>query len=132
VVQNTVNENISGTVGVLTKTNEDALTLNTLFNKSGIPSRIIQSDTGFNLWNLVEIRYFDSLLNKTENGIIIEEETWDAAILSLKEQYGQSTNLKGVIKLLNDFKKTNQRLFYSDFKQTISESEQKDFYETSS
>jgi len=47
-----------GSVCILTRTNEEALQINALLSDRGISSRLIQSNDGFALSDLVEIRWF--------------------------------------------------------------------------
>ena len=47
-----------GTSCILTRTNDEALRILGLLLKKGIPAKLIQSMDGFNLTNLVEVRFF--------------------------------------------------------------------------
>ena len=58
LVNDIVSNGVSGLTGILTKTNEEALQIAGLLNHKGIPAKVIQNHDEFNLYNLLEIRYF--------------------------------------------------------------------------
>ena len=49
---------LTGTTCVLTKTNEEALQITGLLSKNGMPAKLIQTNDGFSLYNLAEVRFF--------------------------------------------------------------------------
>ena len=66
-VNDILSTDLSGTTGVLTKTNDEALQITGLLLKKNIPAKLIQSNDGFNLFNLFEIRSFIEDLNLDES-----------------------------------------------------------------
>ncbi len=56
---------LTGTTCVLTKTNEEALQITGLLLKNGMQAKLIQSNDGFSLYNLLEVRF---LLNQIKFG----------------------------------------------------------------
>lgn len=58
LVHNIAKTEIRGTTCVLSKTNDEALQIAGLLLKNGIQAKLIQSNDGFNLYNLAEIRFF--------------------------------------------------------------------------
>jgi len=58
VVQAVLNTNLQGTTCIAAYTNEEVMNIVGLLLQNGIPSRPIQSNNEFNLYNLVEFRYF--------------------------------------------------------------------------
>lgn len=118
----------TGTTCIITRTNEEALNITGLLQREGIPARQIQSNHGFNLYDLVELRDFSDAVNADTDGYAINDETWERAKAGLNVKYAASRNLRGVIKLLGDFEATHNKVKYkSDFKQFIRESKLEDF-----
>ena len=114
---------------VLTNTNSEALRITGLLNQNGIKARLIQSLDGINLINLIEIRYFLSIINKHIKTPLIQEKLWDHAKSELHKRYDSSLIITLIDNLLRTFEKTNPSLYYSDLKEFILESKLEDFYE---
>ena len=76
LVNDILTEGLSGSTCVLTKTNEEALQITGLLMKNGMQAKLIQSNDGFNLYNLLEIRFFLSQLNLSEDIHIISDDVW--------------------------------------------------------
>jgi len=128
LVENMLAKELRGTTCVLTRTNDDASLLAGLLVKHGIQAKLIQSNDGFNLYNLKEIRFFLEQLHLTEEVYTIDEEDWKAAERELVEQHKQSPNLGIVLNLLRDFEQANPRNKYkSDLDLFIRESRLEDF-----
>ena len=79
LVNNILREEISGTTCVLTKTNEEAMLVAGLLSKSGMKTKLIQTNDGFNLYNILEVRSFLSYLNLSEGMYTIDDDTWENA-----------------------------------------------------
>ena len=117
-----------GTTCIITKTNDEAMNIVGLLTKRGIAAKQIQSNNGFNLYDLIELRDFVDFVNEGDNAYTISGEIWDTAISKLSFKYGASTNLHGVLRLLDDFDSVNNKVKYlSDLKQFIRESNLEDF-----
>lgn len=129
LVTDIVNTGLSGTTCVLTKTNEEAIKVTGLLLKNGIKAKLIQSNDGFNLYNLVEVRF---LLNKVDSGpdiYTISDEIWENAKLELKNTFGRSNKLEICMNIIKDFETTNPNKKYkSDLEVLIRESKLEDFY----
>lgn len=129
VVNDIKNKRLSGTTCVLTRTNADAMNIVGLMRKNNISAKIIQSNTGFNLYNLVELREFLQDLKTADEDYIIHPELWKNAKHRLSKKYQSSSNLSGCLKLIRDFEETNPRAKYkSDFEQFVRESKMEDFF----
>ncbi|WP_125722527.1 RecQ family ATP-dependent DNA helicase [Flavobacterium ustbae] len=120
---------LSGTACVLTKTNDEAIKITGLLLKNGIQAKLIQSNDGFNLYNLIEIRFF---LNKIDSGpdiYTISDDIWDNAKVELKNTFSKSNKLDVCLNLIKDFETTNPyKKYKSDLEVLISESKLEDFY----
>lgn len=116
----------SGNVGaVLTSTNIQAYIVSELLNKRGFKVKLIQSNDGFALYNLFEMRYFLGQIKS--DAPIVEEHVWTSAIEKLKNKYSRSVNLKPCIRLLEEFAKVNPRKYYTDFEEFLREVHFEDF-----
>ena len=117
-----------GTTAVLTNTNAEALLVTGLLLKSGLPAKLVQTNEGFNLYNLLEVRFFIEQLFLNEDVFIIPEETWQKAKRTLWERYKQSTRIDIVINLIKEFEFSNPKKKYqSDLKVFVRESKLEDF-----
>jgi ATP-dependent DNA helicase RecQ len=129
LIHNIISTDLSGTTCVLTKTNEEASQITGLLLKNKIQAKLIQSNEAFSLYNLLEVRYFLSLLNLTDDTFIISEEMWTDAKRELTNKYRSSTKLEICTNIIKDFETTNQKKKYkSDLVTFIRESKLEDFY----
>ncbi|MDQ2087315.1 RecQ family ATP-dependent DNA helicase [Herbivorax sp. ANBcel31] len=128
LVNNIVSEGLSGTTCILTRTNEEALQITALLIKNGMQAKLIQSNEGFNIYNLLEVQFFLNQL-EIEEGKMISGETWIEAKRKLIETYNKSLNLELCINIIKDFEAVNpENKYKSDLKIFIRESKLEDFY----
>lgn len=129
VVNDIKNKKLQGSTCVLTKTNADAMNIVGLMQKNNLSAKIIQTNTGFNLYDLVELRSFSQDLKNSDEVYTILPEVWKRAKYNLTQKFKSSTNLSGCLKLVHDFEETNPRTKYrSDFEQFLRESKMEDFF----
>jgi ATP-dependent DNA helicase RecQ len=127
-VNDIVTNGISGSAGVLTKTNEEALQIAGILNHNGIPAKIIQNHDEFNLYNLLEIRYFLDELNLKADSPVVSDEDWENAKKNLAAKYKSSTRVEICQRLIRDFEETNTKKKYkSDLEIFVKESKIEDF-----
>jgi len=119
---------LSGTTCVLTSKNEEAFEVVGLLTKKGYPAKLIQSNDGFDLYNLAEIRFFLNELKLDDNVFIINDDVWNNAKSKLIERYLYSSKIEICNNLISDFEATNtKRKYKSDFETFIRESKFEDF-----
>jgi ATP-dependent DNA helicase RecQ len=119
---------LAGTTCILTKTNEEAMILTGLLQKDGIPAKLIQSNEGFNLFNLYELRYFSDRVLMGEDTPIIPTECWNESVRQLSVHARQSRNLEMALNVIRKFESVNERRKYkSDWKTFLTESRIEDF-----
>lgn len=119
---------LSGTACVLAKTNEEALQITGLLLKNKLPARLIQSNDGFSLYNLLEVRFFFNEINSDNEVILISTEIWNNAKRALKDKFQRSSRLEICENLIKDFEATNPKQKYkSDLEVFIKESKLEDF-----
>jgi ATP-dependent DNA helicase RecQ len=119
---------LTGTTCVLTRTNEEALQITGLLLKNKMPAKLIQSNDGFYLSHLAEVRYFVSQLNLADDVYIIPDEVWESAKQALHNEYRRSNKLEICLNIIRDFEATNPKKKYkSDLDMFIRESKLEDF-----
>ncbi|MDR2547497.1 MAG: RecQ family ATP-dependent DNA helicase [Lachnospiraceae bacterium] len=119
-----------GRTCVVTRTNEEALSIVSLLRKEGLYAKLIQSKETFNLINLTEIRFIVDYLNNNDrtHSRIICDSSWKNAIDAMKERYFKSDNFPYIINLLDTFYDTHLiNTHISDFTQFIRESKLEHF-----
>ena len=119
---------LTGTTCVLTKTNEEALQIVGLLLKNGMQAKLVQTNEGFSLHNLSEVRYFMSRLNLADGVFIITDEVWADAKKELLNRFRNSSKLEVCTNIIKDFEATNPKKKYkSDLEVFIRESKLEDF-----
>ncbi|HOM02335.1 MAG TPA: RecQ family ATP-dependent DNA helicase [Acetivibrio sp.] len=129
MVNDILNIGLSGSTCVLTKSNEEALQIAGLLAKNGMQAKLIQSNEGFNLYNLLEVRFFLNCLNLSKETYMIGEDTWADAKRKLADKFCKSPNLDLCLNIIKDFEATNPKNKYkSDLEIFIRESKMEDFF----
>lgn len=130
-VRDVCKSDLTGTTCLLTHTNSEALQITGLLLHEGIPAKLIQTNHGFSLYNIDEVRYFTEKLGFQDDAYTITEETWKAAKRSLWNKYKDSTRIEICINLIKDFELSNPKIKYqSDFEVFVKESKLEDFTST--
>jgi ATP-dependent DNA helicase RecQ len=126
-------QGLRGSTCVLATRNVDALQITGLLLKSGLKAKLIQTNDGFNLFNIIEIRYFFNLVVLSGDKIVISDDHWHQSLSSLRRQFAKSDKLELVLSLLQAFSDFNTKKKYvSDLEVHIRESKLEDFYATDS
>ena len=130
VVEDVINNNNSGTVCILTGTNEETLQLMGLLTKKGCRAKLIQSMDGFNLYNLMEVRYFVDQIDSMIKTPVISDNIWQIAKRKLIERFKGSDCLDNCINMIEDFEVINKSRtkYRTDLEEFIKESNYEDFY----
>ena len=119
---------LSGTTCILAKTNEEALQITGLLLKNKLQTRLIQSNDGFSLYNMLEVRFFFNEINSDNEVILISTEIWNNAKRALKDKFQRSSRLEICENLIKDFEATNPKQKYkSDLEVFVKESKLEDF-----
>ncbi|PTB97276.1 RecQ family ATP-dependent DNA helicase [Marivirga lumbricoides] len=120
---------LTGTTCILTKTNEEALQITGLLLKYEMQAKLIQTNDGFSLYNLLEVRFFLNQLNIAAGVSIISDDVWANAKRELIDKFRSSTRLEVCINMLRDFEATHSKKKYkSDLEFFIRESKLEDFF----
>lgn len=129
LIQTVIHTDLIGTTCILTQTNDEAEQIAGLLLKQGFPAKLIQSNQGFNLIDLIEIQAFLHYLNLNENTYVITPDTWEQATSTLKNKFNNSRNLEIVLNLIKTFDDANpEQKYLSDLMIFIQESKFEDFY----
>lgn len=129
LVHDILTTGLSGTTCVLTKTNEEALQITGLLLKNDMQAKLIQTNDGFSLYNLSEVRFFLDQLNLADDVFIISDDIWANAKRELIDKFRNSTKLEVCINIIKDFEATNpKRKYRSDLEVFIRESKLEDFF----
>ncbi|HOZ80457.1 MAG TPA: RecQ family ATP-dependent DNA helicase [Ferruginibacter sp.] len=119
---------LTGSTCVLTKTNEEASLVAGMLTQMGIAAKLIQSNDGFNLANLVEFRYFTAIVNNSGDNSIIPDDDWQSAKQQLQQQILSSDKKEMVNAVINAFEGVNPaRKYKSDWNTFLTESKLEDF-----
>lgn len=124
---------LAGTTGVLCQTNLEAVEINSILQHHRFPSRLIQSNEGFSLMNMVEVRAFADIVRKS-NEVTISNDKWEEAKRNSMQQFQRSQWWSMLQRLWKEFEAANPKVMYvSDLLDFVRESRLEDFvYEQSS
>jgi len=128
MVRDVLSAELSGTTCVLTQTNAEALQVTGLLVKGGLSAKLIQSNEGFSLHHLLELRFFMENLYFGPDTYLISEEVWKSAKRQLWNHYRDSSKIDICINLIKEFELSNpKKKFRSDFEVFVRESKLEDF-----
>ncbi|MEB3766502.1 RecQ family ATP-dependent DNA helicase [Acinetobacter sp. MD2] len=114
---------------ILVQTNDEAAQITSLLLQRGIAAKLIQSNEGFNVFDLLEIRAFFHYLDLGEHDYIISAARWDDAIIKLKNRFQRSQKLDLCLNLIQIFAAIHpEQKYQSDFRVFVRESKLEDFY----
>ncbi|HHX74857.1 MAG TPA: ATP-dependent helicase, partial [Firmicutes bacterium] len=120
---------LTGSTCVLTVTNDEALQVTGMLLERGIPAQLIQTNAGFNLFDLVEVRYFMANINADAASPLIDQDVWERAQRALSGKYGNSKMFEICKRIIRDFDTVYpKRKYKTDFELFIKESGLEDFY----
>ena len=130
LVHEFTNTKLSGSVAILTKTNEEAATITDLLKQKGIAAKLVQGNEGFNLGNMLELRYLtNQIVNVMPANPMVEPELFGNAVNNLRNRFAQSPNLNVVLNIIQKFQhEYGGRIYKTDWRQFLAESKLEDFY----
>lgn len=129
LVRDILTAELSGTTCILAKTNDEALQITGLLIKNGMQAKLIQSNEGFSLQNLLEVRFLLNAINLGDETKVISDEIWANAKSELKNRFRLSSKLELCNNLIKQFEDSNSKKKYkSDLEVFIRESKLEDFY----
>ena len=129
LVERFLDEQAEGNCCILTRTNEAAACIAGMLRRYGRPVRLIQSNDGFPLSQLAELRFFIQRLGNSPGQRVYSDENWQRARQELRETFAQSACLPLCECLLDTFDSVNRHKYCTDFKEFLQESKAEDFSE---
>jgi ATP-dependent DNA helicase RecQ len=118
---------LTGSTAVLVRTNSEVFEVAGILTAKGVPIKIIQSNDGFSVQNIREIRYLSEILLNTDELPDISEDVWLLAGRQLRQEFSDSNKLSLAEKVLSEFQAVHQKKKYkSDWKTFIAESSLED------
>lgn len=119
---------LSGSTGILTLTNEDAMLVAYLLHQKGFHARLIQSNDGFRLSSLLELRAFNRALGLAPGVSVMPEEDWARAKDYLRQRFASTPTWPLCADILATFETLYpSRKFRSDWDMFLFESRMEDF-----
>lgn len=115
--------------GVLTATNDEALAVLGALLRRGVRAKLIQSTDRINLYNLVEIRHFLSLIEAECAGAVIPAELWARATRATLDAYADTPTHEILRNLFRRFREVNPTPRLDELREFIRESNYEDFYD---
>ncbi|NLW32066.1 MAG: RecQ family ATP-dependent DNA helicase [Fibrobacter sp.] len=129
VLREILSADLAGTTCVLTYENMQALQVAGQLIKQGMNAKLIQTNDGFDLYNILEIRFFIHKLNLNGISCKIFNDTWDKAKRELENTFSRSSRLEICRSIIAEFERANPRGKYkTDFETFLRESKLEDFY----
>ncbi|RZL08959.1 MAG: hypothetical protein EOO89_22095, partial [Pedobacter sp.] len=129
-VEDLAQRRLSGSTAVLTHTNNEALLVQNLLQQKGIPARLIASQDGFSLKQLLELRCFgwyvhDGIHN--DHGFITKE-VWRNGRNRINQEFEKSATLTLVLEVIDTFEKaTGERKYWAEYQAYLHEIRTEDF-----
>jgi ATP-dependent DNA helicase RecQ len=130
LVEDLLQANLPGTTSVLTRTNEEAALVAGLLRKSGYPVKLVQSNDGFPLNNLLELRFLsDNILHYQPDNPQIDKDHFENCIQRCQQQFHGSSKAALALQVVTQFRKTYpQRMYKTDWRSFLAESKLEEFY----
>jgi len=120
---------LSGSTVVLTYTNEEAFLVASLLKQQGKLVKLIQSNEGFSVFDILEVRRLVELVHSDERDTTISEELWNTTKQQLKAEFGTTTKYEIVVGVMRVFEKLYPKTKYkTDLTTLIRESALENFY----
>ncbi|ANQ48055.1 RecQ family ATP-dependent DNA helicase [Flammeovirga sp. MY04] len=128
VVRKVYRSELKGSTCILTHYNVDALQIAGMLNMMGKKAKLIQTNEGFNLFNLYEIRAFITAVDFNNSEAIIDNQVWKDAINKIKIEFKDSPHLEICLNITSAFHDLYPKIKYkSDLEIFIKESKLEDF-----
>ena len=128
VVESIEKAELAGSTCVMTRRNDEAVRMVGLLRQKGLRAKLIQSNEGFNLADIYEVRCFTGLVSTNQGSSCIGNEQWLAAVKKWTAVMEGSSKFEVVSLIIKQFSLINPALKYkSSWKSFVSESKWDDF-----
>jgi ATP-dependent DNA helicase RecQ len=129
LVQTIQQTDLVGSTCVLTRTNDEAVQITGLLQRNGYTAKLIQTNEGFSLYNLKELRFFTDLICSGNDAPTVSDDEWERAKAVLNQTFQLSNKLEWCKIIIRHFETINARKYKSDWKNFLTESRFEDFVE---
>lgn len=121
---------LMGNTCVITENNQQAAILLGLLERERVKVRLININEGFELYNLLEVRYFLKMIMPRERSTdLIDKKDWEDGKGRLTREFINSPNYEVCLNMISDFENTNKDIkYFHDFVSFVKESKYEDFY----
>ncbi|MCR4928078.1 MAG: RecQ family ATP-dependent DNA helicase [Lachnospiraceae bacterium] len=130
LVNDLISEKPTGSTCVLAPQNKDALMVLGMLRQQGIAAKLIQSLSGFNIYDIAEIRFFLKKLDALSKTPVISSEQWKNALEYVEKRFRDNACLPVILKILKTFDENYEKKYRTDLEVFLNESKIEDFYET--
>lgn len=128
LVESVKSTDLAGSTCVLTRTNDEAVQIAGMLTRDGLAAKLIQTNDGFNLYNLQELRFFTDSINGITDFPIIGDEDWNNGKRQVVKNFKDSNKLDWCKVIIKDFELANPgKKYKSDWKAYLFESKFEDF-----
>lgn len=128
LVQDICATSLIGTTCVLTQTNWEAIQVACLLKDKRMPVRLIQSNEGFRLCDMDEMRFFNRILGSQAEVHLIDEVCWAEAKQAIKNEYCEAASWEICRGIIQNFEQLYPCKYRSDWETYLFESKLEDFY----
>ncbi|AMM52966.1 hypothetical protein TH61_14395 [Rufibacter sp. DG15C] len=130
LVQDLLNQDLSGTTAVLTHTNEEALLVQSLLRQHQIPAKLVLAQDGYSLCQLLELKIFSHYIYhdiSKEIGFITDD-SWLANKKKVAQEFATSANMALALEVINVFERASgKRRYWSDWTAYLHEAKAEDY-----
>lgn len=130
LVEDILSRELTGTIALLTHTNEEALLAQNLLRQKGVPARLISFQEGFSLKQLLELKCFSLYIQEevsNEFGFI-PPASWERCRLRMEQLFPESMDLPLALEVIQAFEREKgERRFWSDWLAYLTEVRVEDF-----
>jgi ATP-dependent DNA helicase RecQ len=127
-VETVLKNELIGTTAILTRTNEEAEHIHALLVNRGRRSKLIQTNDGFSLANIYELRVFHAELLRDRSSPSISEDEWIDVRQFFRNRFSEVKHYKTLVEIINRFSIVNPNSKYiSDWEMYLKESRLEDF-----
>jgi ATP-dependent DNA helicase RecQ len=129
LIEDVLHAELTGTTCVLTQTNEEAFQITGLLLKNGMHAKLVQSNEGFRLSAIREIRTFIKAITPDQGVFHIPDDLWEKAKREWIRENQNSSKFEICLNIIRVFEITHPKKKYlSDFTNHLNESKLEDFY----
>lgn len=125
IIRELLQEKQTGSVCILTNTNFKAAQMVSLLHHNNVDAKLIESNDGFDTFDLEEIRYFFQQLKL--NKVMASQNDWAEAVDRLSVRYRNSEALPICLKILKSYERLHKKYYLTDLEIFLHETHLEDY-----